>query len=181
MISRSIAFGLLLLATASAFAEDPSTVKLAGYHLSHRSSFNASDTVRPPFWPIGWVHRDKAGNQAPVVVATVTADMFSVTSILMGRPSLVTINGRSYAEGEFIRAPRKGDAVKAVLPPGVRAKVMKIVDGSVTLAVGEQTLNVPLRRAELNEHKEEDLLNSDDQPAPAAPAPAAAPAVTSNK
>jgi hypothetical protein len=186
MISRPFTFSFLLLFTVSAYADEPatvkhadeaSTVKLAGYHLANRSTFNAPDTVRPPFWPIGWVHRAKGGPQAPVITPTLTPDMFAVTSILMGRPSLVTINGRSYAEGEFIRTPRRGDNVKAVLPAGIRARVTKIADGSVTLSAGDQTITVSLRRAELNGHKEEELLNSDDPP----PAVTPSPAVTTSK
>jgi hypothetical protein len=70
----------------------------------------------------------------------------------MGSPSLAVINGRAYSEGEFVRMPKDGAAL--------RVRVQSINDGSVTLQCEDQTLVVGLRRPELAERRSEvDLLD----------------------
>ncbi|RYD84137.1 MAG: hypothetical protein EOP84_06345 [Verrucomicrobiaceae bacterium] len=97
--------------------------------------------------------------------------MFSVTSILLGNPSLAIINGRSYGEGEYLRTSRpsatKGAAPNnaIVVDPSLRVRVVRIVDGLVSLrSTDGQSLDVPMRRSELNEKKadaeEEQLLSN---------------------
>jgi hypothetical protein len=145
----------VLLLGGSLRAAD-SEAPLAGYHLKNRSAFSAANQPRPPFWPIGWVHHDKATPQEVAEVkADIDAQMFSVSSILLGQPSLAVINGRAYSEGDLLHAPRAGskDGPKGAWPTNARVRVQKIQDGSVTFISGTQTLTVPLRRPELNEHK----------------------------
>jgi hypothetical protein len=98
------------------------------------------------------------------------AKNFVVTSILLGPPALAVVNGRAYEEGQFLRTPRTGVAgVKA--SPSTRVRVQKIGDGQVSLQCEDQTINVALKRPELNERKSEpELYNEereDDAPAPA--------------
>jgi len=190
MSHRSLPFAFALLAwTALLHAEDPKPQlePPPAYDLKNRSTFTTSTTSpRPPFWPIGWVHRDASSPlvqaQAPVKIA-VDETLFKVTSILLGSgttQSLAIINGRPYSEGESIRLPRPPGS-----PPGspaVRVRILRIDDGSVLLQHGEQKLVAPLRREEVARHADEKLLDSadrDDQDP--APAPAVGKATVPNR
>jgi hypothetical protein len=154
----SLAAALLLLA-ASAFADDPDAVKFAGYHLTNRSSFTAPPGLRAPFWPIGWIHKAGVGGlPAAKAPSAIDAQMFSVTSILLANPPpLAVINGRSYGEGELIRASRaKGpDAPKLPLPANARVRVLKIEDGKVTVGTDTQTFTIPMHQPDFQEHKDD--------------------------
>ncbi len=147
---------IAFLPVASAVADDSSS--LAGYHLKNRSTFDAGGVKRPPFWPIGWVHQARGVQEQPKVA--IDAKMFSVTSILLGSPSLAVINGRTYGEGDLIRSARLKSSDTHAAPAGggsvpsnARIRVQRIADGTVTLVCDEQTVVVPLKRPELNEHK----------------------------
>jgi hypothetical protein len=122
------------------------------YALKNRSFFTISPETRAPFWPIGWVKRagtPKEIREKPNV--TFDENAFSVTSILMGSPSLAVINGRAYSEGELIRMPKNSATV--------RPRVQSINDGTVTLQSEDQTLVVALRRPQLAERRSDDLLD----------------------
>ena len=148
------------------------------YELKNKSDFTVSSTnPRPPFWPIGWVHRDASSPIAQTlapVLKTIDEKFFRITSILIGNgstPSLAVINGRAYSEGEFVRMPRTPGA------PPTRVQVQRINDGSVTLLHGKEIMQIPLRHEELLvKHGEEKLLDEQDRddvdPAPV-PVPAA--------
>jgi hypothetical protein len=145
------------------------------YELKNKSVFTISSTnPRPPFWPIGWVHREGAVivREAPTSTA-IDEHFFRLTSILIGNgttQSLAVINSRSYSEGEFVRMPH------APGTPPIRVKVLRINDGSVTLERAGQTMQIPLRREELTiRHGDEKLLDEQDRE-DADPAPAPAPA-----
>jgi hypothetical protein len=129
------------------------------YVLKHRSKFNApADIARVPFWPVGWSKQKQAAIAVAAVAApklTLDEKSFRVTSILISSgttPSLAVINGRAYGEGEFLRAP-KGASVRA------RIRVTRIDDGTVTLEYEDQKIVTPLRRPELNQHKENEFLD----------------------
>ncbi|MEP6669275.1 MAG: hypothetical protein ABJF10_08995 [Chthoniobacter sp.] len=136
------------------------------YVLKKRSTFsNPDDVQRAPFWPIGWVKRNKGGPvasapqvQAPKVV--LDGKSFKVTSIMIGSgttPSLAVINARAYSEGEFLRMPKTPGATP------VRIRVQRINDGNVVLQNGDQTLVANLTRPELSNPKPEELLNDKDR------------------
>jgi hypothetical protein len=136
------------------------------YELKNRSSFTTAPGIaRAPFWPIGWVKRDKnMVAAAPVQDLTpkvsLDAKSFKVTSILLGSgatASLAVINGRAYSEGEFLRLPR----TPGTTPPRVR--VQRITDGNVTLVYADQTVVAPLARPELSNPKPEQLLDDKDR------------------
>jgi hypothetical protein len=174
-----VASTILLALNASAGdlpAEEPA--RTAGYQIKSRSAFNAPDTARPPFWPIGWSREAKLEARPAAVQPQIEPAMFSVTSILLGNPSLAVINGRAYGEGDTIRpakaaakradaAPAPAPASKNQPPQGVRVRVARIFDGGVQLATDAQTVTVALRRPELSERPastdEELLLNVDDR------------------
>ena len=88
-------------------------------------------------------------------------EMFRVTSILLGNPSMAVINGRSYEEGQFIRMPKAAAAQ-------IRPRLYRIGDGQVLIQVQNQFVPVPLRRPELNEVKRDaELFNEEkDDPLP---------------
>jgi len=153
--SLAVAF---VVAVTSVCATEPSTVAPKThppYELKNRSVFSAPETIRPPFWPIGWVRRQQ-GTPTQAIVAPKVAfneKSFIVTSILLGNPSLAVINGRSYTEGEFLRVPR-GTATP-------RIRVQRIVDGGVQLQAEKQLFLAKLQRQELEQKKSEEPLLDD--------------------
>jgi len=127
------------------------------YVLKNRSTFNSpGDAARVPFWPVGWSKQKQVAiavaATAPEVKETFDIKSLQVTSILLSSgttSSLALINGRSYAEGEFLRMPKGART---------RVRVGRINDGAVVLEYENQKIVVPLRRFELNQHKSEDDL-----------------------
>jgi hypothetical protein len=162
-------------AICSASAETAATSEPVGsYHLKRKSTFTAAENSRAPFWPIGHVKRAKTvsadtGMAEPVVERSkLQAEMFNVTSIVLGNPSLAIINGRAYGEGENIRFPKSAaPATKGAggLDPRVRIRVTRILDGSVTLQSPDgQIVTAPLKRPELQQRAttpDEELLDPD--------------------
>jgi hypothetical protein len=129
------------------------------YELKRKSEFTLETRARAPFWPIGW---SKQGAAAVVQKKVEIHDeMFRVTSILLGNPSMAVINGRSYEEGQFIRMPKAAAAQ-------IRPRLYRIGDGQVLIQVQNQFVPVPLRRPELNEVKRDaELFNEEkDDPLP---------------
>jgi len=133
------------------------------YELKKRSSFSLPETTRAPFWPIGWTKQNGTRTEVAAVVTqqkpVLDERNFSVTSILLGNPSLAVINGRSYTEGEMLRMPR-GSA-----PAAVRVRVQRITDGAVELAFADQIIKAKLRREQLEPKQgtSEELLPLDDR------------------
>ncbi len=163
-----LAPAFLVNALAADDALDLTAPPLGKYEVKAQSSFRVEDSTRPPFWPIGWVKRSTTAVQpeaAPVVRATLSADSFSVTSVLLGNPSLAVINGRAYGEGETVRMPKaaatgKGTPTKS----GLRVQVARILDGRVLLKSADgQSLEIGLRRGQLTEKKAEAELLSEDE------------------
>ena len=145
-----------LLASAHATEAKP-PAETGKYELQKKSAFTLAADRRAPFWPIGWVKR---ANQAPMEMTKqapkpkLDENAFTVTSIMLGNPSLAVINARAYSEGEFIRMP-KGSAP-------MKVRVTQIGDGTVGLNYENQNFTVALKRAELAMRKvEADLLDQD--------------------
>jgi hypothetical protein len=118
------------------------------YSLKNRSVFNLSKEGRAPFWPIGWM-RQKGGdlgtnqNQIAQVVEApkfqLTGENFSVTSILLGHPSIAVINGRSFEEGQFLPVVAGDERL--------RVQVRAIREAGVWLQLDKQKpILVPMRR-----------------------------------
>lgn len=167
MTARILALVLGAAALTSAHG-DEAAPETAGYHLKNRSTFSSPETTRPPFWPVGWTKQmastPAAAAEAPAAAGPLDPDQFSVTSILLGSPSLALINGQSYAVGERIRPARRSSKDKdkdaKALPANAVVYVRKISDGYVMLQSSNQVLSVPLKRPTLSEHKPEDDLPS---------------------
>ena len=150
--------------TVTVHAED-AEVKTAGYKLKNRSVFSQPETARAPFWPIGW-SKPVAGQVTQQVeqaapVATLDPEQFSVTSTA---GSIAIINGKPYAQGEFIRAGKPKDAKSSVpgvtpLPPGTKVRVARVADGVVILELNGQFTQLTLKRPELQLHANS---NADD-------------------
>ena len=128
------------------------------YDLRNTSTFTLASDRRAPFWPIGWVKPAKAGPRTEITQAPKAAldeNAFTVTSVLLGNPSLAVVNGRAYSEGEFIRMP-KGSAP-------MKVRVQAIGDGTVALSYEQQNFVIALKRAELAAHPVEEQLLSNDR------------------
>lgn len=178
------------LVTTGLMAAEPETDASASkpaverYQLKRRSICNLDANVRPPFWPIGWVHRDGPRQEIPMGPKyTLEEKNFAVTSILLGPPAIAFINGRAYEEGQFLRFPRAAAAAPAAAgapaASPLRIRVQRIADGQVWLALDSQIITVPLKRPELNERKgNQELLNEEKDDFGPTPAPAAPPAVS---
>jgi hypothetical protein len=157
------AFALLaaLAATTLAARAEDADVKTAGYKLKNRSVFSSPETARAPFWPIGWA-KPVAGQVTQQVeqtapTAALDPEQFSVTSILVGSPSIAIINGKPYGQGEFIRAAKPKDSKAAAagvtsLPPGTKVRVARVSDGAVVLELNGQYTQLTLRRPDLQLH-----------------------------
>jgi hypothetical protein len=117
------------------------------YVLKRRSSVNLDLEMRSPFWPVGWSKADRKV-QGPVEKPTFTLkpEYFRVSSILMGRRSLATINGRSFEEGERMTVVENGN--RFVI------EVRQIRDGGVVLGFEKQAVAIPLQRNEVGTKRE---------------------------
>ncbi len=123
---------------------------LTPYPLKNRSTFTFSVDSRVPFWPIGWQRPQEGQPIQPVQVqkaptgpkVKLTTEPFFVSSILLGKPSLATINGRSFEEGEFL--PVKLEEQR------LNVQIRAIREQGVWLQLDDQApILVPLRRDEL--------------------------------
>jgi|KBSMisStandDraft_5_1062788.scaffolds.fasta_scaffold197404_3 hypothetical protein len=139
-------------ATAQTSAPASST-PLPRYELKRKSGFALESHGRAPFWPIGWVKQGSPG-VVPEKRVDIDDEMFKVTSILVGNPSMAVINGRSYEEGQFIRMPKTA--------PQVKPRLYRIGDGQVLIQVQNQIVSVQLKRGELKSPAAEtELLNEE--------------------
>jgi hypothetical protein len=129
---------------------DSGTGKSTGeaYELKNHSAFRSDADARIPFWPIGWRKPDgkaSAGGAPAAVVATAKVQLqpnhFNISSILLGNPALVTINGRSFAEGEILPVIFGTQRLRVI--------VRSIRDGGAWLDHEGQQIFVPMRRPEL--------------------------------
>lgn len=114
-----------LLVSISLLTPRTGSAQAAVFKLKHRSSYSVQDSDRNPFWPVGWV-KPVAGPAVvgvPVVeVVALHPEDFELTAILLGTPPIVVINGREYAEGDFLKS-------KA----GARVQLAKVMDGQAIL------------------------------------------------
>jgi len=153
----SFALAITPFSVLAAETLSPISSGAAPYELKHRSTFSGVESERAPFWPIGWVKRQIGSTPPTATVSKVSFNEknFIVTSILLGNPSLAVINGRSYTEGEFLRAPRGAQPI--------RIRVQRIMDGGVHLQAEKQLFLAKLQRQELDSKKPEDTLLLDDR------------------
>lgn len=162
--------------TLAARAED-AEVKTAGYKLKNRSVFSQPETARAPFWPIGW-SKPVAGQvtqqtEQAAPAATLDPEQFSVTSTV---GTIAIINGKPYAQGEYIRAgkPKDGKAAPAgvtLLPPGTKVRVARVTDGAVVLELNGQYTQLTLKRPDLQLHARGDADEGADLLKPLAERP----------
>ena len=145
-----------ILLTSLAHAQQPANPE--PYSLKNRSSFSLSLDGRVPFWPIGW-QRPKEGEPVrPVQTAKaavevpkiqLSAESFNVSGVLLGNPSLATINGLSFEEGEYLPV-RAGDQ-------RLKVQVRAIREQGVWLQLdGNPPVLVPLRRDTLRPRATQD-------------------------
>jgi hypothetical protein len=152
---KSLFIAILLINSALAENATPSAQNIEPYQLKRRSTFTLGAETRVPFWPIGW-DKSKPTSARKVIVAKPSAapkpkfeilpQHFSVSSVLLGRPALATINGRSFAEGEVL--PVIADETRLhVILKAVR-------DGGVWLEHEGRQVYVPMRRQEVDTNRQ---------------------------
>jgi len=146
-------FLIAILFAGSVFAEEAATPppKVEQYILKRRSTFTLPRETRAPFWPIGWVKSNSTDAQRTLVTKgpgkqkfEIMPEHFSVSSVLVGRPALATINGRSFAEGEVLPVIAGEERLRVVLKA--------VRDGGVWLEHGERQIYVPIRRQEVEQN-----------------------------
>lgn len=118
---KILVLALFLVAAAAG------TASAQGFTLQHHSTFTADPDLRNPFVPIGWKKRVVVAGQ-PVEqqpVTSIRAEDFTVSSILVGDPSLAVVNGHELSEGELAEITVGGRKVAI--------RVRSIRDGEVTL------------------------------------------------
>lgn len=124
--------------------------ELPPYALKNRSTFTLSVDSRVPFWPIGWQRAKEGQPIQPLQIVKpaaapkikLTSEPFYVSSILLGKPALATINGRSFEEGEYL--PVKLEEQR------LNVQIRAIREQGVWLQLDNQPpILVPLRRDEL--------------------------------
>jgi hypothetical protein len=139
---------ILTILTATGVAHAEANTSVEPYDLKNRSSFGAAAESRAPFWPIGWT-RPKQGAPEPenrVAAPKVEApkfqlspDAFNVTSVLLGRPSIAVINGRSFQVGEPLPVIAGNERL--------RVRLTGIDEQGVKLQLDQQpAIFVPMRR-----------------------------------
>lgn len=146
----------LLLSVTSARAEK--VAKAERYDLKRRSEISLNREARAPFWPIGW-QRPKDAPQQPhqegtpikqIVVEPpklqLSSESFTVSSVLLGHPSIAVINGRSFEEGQYLPVVADDQRVKV--------KVRQIREQGVWLQLDQQPpVLIPMRRGQLLQPK----------------------------
>lgn len=152
MKTHKLLFLAFLLSSDFAHAEAPA--KVMPYELKHRSVVSLDKEARAPFWPIGWKRPKAASTQNRDVASTqpldapespkfqLTSESFSVSTILLGNPSIAIINGRSFEEGQFLPVLAGDQPLKV--------QVRAIRDEGVWLQLDKQTpILVAMRRTAL--------------------------------
>lgn len=109
-----------VIVAGSAGGQETLVTSKERYHLPVSSFFNVKEAARNPFEPIGYtiVAPPKSGE-----VPACPPDLFNVTSIAWGNPSIAFINGKDYAEGDSVPVP--GQNIKVILK--------KVSDGQIIL------------------------------------------------
>jgi hypothetical protein len=145
--SRTLLFFLLLggLATGGALAVPPASNPTVSKALAdelklqeHSSGFVKPEGDRNPFWPVAWKPGDKPVEQKKEVTKVNPLEIFNISSILLGPPDLVIINGKRYETGQVIPV--------AVGENRLEFQILKIQDGGVVMRVGNQQFVLPKRR-----------------------------------
>ena len=150
-MNKLVATTILAIAVTSAVASAQTAEELK---IKVKSEYKVGSSSRDPFWPVGWQKPLPPGAQ-PVATSTSVAPTpppapvispsdFNVTSIATGHISLAVINGKAYAEGEF---------VPVNTPQGrINVQVYYIRDGQVALRYQNKTVVSELKRREAVPH-----------------------------
>jgi len=107
------------------------------YKSENVSSFDLSDEVRSPFWPIGWepsAKVEKPRPKAPKPLENIPPNLFRLSSTLTGKPAIAIIDGRDYMVGQSME--------KSVQNQTVKFRVVAIRDGLVVLSYAGGTVTI---------------------------------------
>ncbi len=117
----------------------PQATPVPKLELKHRSSFKIENSIRNPFWPIGWKPSTKISDGADQAGPEVPPSAFRLSSIAVetgGRFAI--INGRVMEEGQTFGLQLGNQTYQIT--------VKTIEDGRVILARRDQEIVVPLSR-----------------------------------
>ena len=130
----AVASVLLLSLVAPARPEE---AKAPAFILQNRSDFKSQAIKRDPFWPIGWV-RPSEGSAAPADDVDFRPEYFKLTSVMLGDPPMVVINGKEFTEGQV--GPVK------VGSQNIDITVLNIMDGAVRLQHRGRIIVIEMKR-----------------------------------
>ena len=117
----------------------PEEAVAPAFNLQNRSDFKGQEVKRDPFWPIGWVRPSTEGHSAsPSDAVDFKPENFKLTSVLLGDPPLVVINGKEFTEGQVAKV--------AIGSQKVDITVLNIMDGAVRLQHRGQTIVIEMKR-----------------------------------
>lgn len=102
-----------------------------------KSDFTKQAVARNPFWPVAWKPGDKKVDRQ--VTKINPEEIFTISSIMLGPPDLVFINGKRYETGESLPVD--------VGTKTIEFRIVKIQDGGVIMAYGKQQFPLRKRRA----------------------------------
>ncbi len=109
----------------------------APYQAATKSTLAISETIRNPFWPIGYTPRPKE-EAVQEQLLRIPVEQFRVTSIILDSPSIALINGKDYTVGQFLTANTAAGQVKLL--------IRKIEDGVVIVQYKNLFGRIPISR-----------------------------------
>jgi hypothetical protein len=127
---------IVLLIGATARSEEKT--RASGFELKNRSEFKSTAVKRDPFWPIGFVKPSDSPNVGADPTADFRPENFKLTSVMLGDPALVVLNGVEFAEGE-VKPVRVG-------LQKLNITLLNVMDGAVRLQHRGQIIVVELKR-----------------------------------
>lgn len=108
-----------------------------GYHARTKSSFIMPEKGRNPFWPIGFIPRQKS-TVSEEQLLRIPIEQYKVTTIILDTPSIAVINGKDYTRGQFLNLATATGTIKLL--------ITNIEDGFVTVQYKSLVGKIPISR-----------------------------------
>lgn len=108
-----------------------------GYRAQTKSVFTMPEKGRNPFWPIGFIPRQKSSIIEEQLLR-IPIEQYKVTSIILDTPSIAVINGKDYTRGQFL--------TQATATGTIKLLITNIEDGLVTVQYKAIVGKIPISR-----------------------------------